>query len=181
MSVHVALVPATDEELALVARRLARMRVDPLGVDDHDWLHGDSSEVAKRLRDARDRRTAARGVAWVVYADDEPGGYISAKIDRTEAETFSVVAADVQGRGIGRAAREAALEALMTLGVKTAISVARPESASSRISRRIGYQPAGSLVRTSPTGEEVTLERYELDLSAWMDERSRADHVDERR
>lgn len=163
---HVALVPATDEELALVAPRLARLRVDPPGVDDHVWLHGDSSEVASRLRDARDRRAAAGGVAWVAYVDDEAVGYLSAKIDGAMAETFSVVAADVQGRGIGRAAREAALEALVKLGVKTAISVARPGSASAQISRRIGYQPTGSLVRTSPTGEDVTLERFELDLAA---------------
>jgi L-amino acid N-acyltransferase YncA len=164
---QVALEVADDARLATFAERVAKDRVDLIGIEDHAWLHGDPVEVLPRHQAARDWRTHQGGVAWVVTADDHVVGYISALItaDAT-AETFSVVAADMQHRGIGREARRLALERFRQLGVQRAVSVSRPGSASSAISRSLGYRPCGREVRTAPNGTEVELERWEKAIAA---------------
>ena len=163
---QVALEVADDARLATFAERVAKDRVDPVGIEEHAWLHGDPVEVLNRLRVARDWRTDQGGVAWVVTADDDVVGYISALISAdSTAETFSVVAADMQRRGIGREARRLALERLRQLGVQRAVSVSRPGSGSSAISRSLGYRPSGREVRSAPGATDVELERWEMELT----------------
>jgi hypothetical protein len=162
--VRVALEVADDQQLAAFAERVAADRVDPGDIDDHLSLHGDPLNVLERLRAARDRRVNIGGIAWIVTADDKVVGYISARISGDEAETFSVVVADMQRLGIGRAARRLALDGLQQRGVKRAVSVSRPGSPSSAVSRRLGYRSGGREARTAPNGTEVELERWEIGI-----------------
>ncbi|MDT0277572.1 GNAT family N-acetyltransferase [Blastococcus goldschmidtiae] len=163
---RVRLVPVEDAALAAAARALCAAPVDPPGIPDHDWLHGDPGEVLRRLRLARDRRLAAGGRAWTIGADGAVVGYLSASIDDggARAETFSVVARAEQGRGIGFAARRLALDELAAAGIRSVVSLARPGSASAAVSRRLGYRLTGTEERTHPDGYVVALERYELRL-----------------
>jgi len=164
--VHVRLDPADDLALEEVAPALAAAPVDPPGIDDHAWLHGDVGEVLRSLRAACDRRLAAGGRAWIIRVDGTATGYVSARIDDggARAETFSVVARAAQGRGIGLAARRLALDELVAVGVTCVVSLARPGSRSAAISRRLGYELRGREERARPDGHLVGLERYQLRL-----------------
>ncbi|MGY2128229.1 GNAT family N-acetyltransferase [Blastococcus sp. SYSU DS0617] len=167
---RVRLVPAGDRALEAAARALSAAPVDPPGITDHDWLHGDPGQVLDRLRLARDRRLAARGRVWTIGVDGAVVGYLSAAIDDggARAETFSVIARAEQGRGIGLAARRLALDELAAAGIRSVVSLARPGSASAAVSRRLGYELIGTEERAHPDGYVVTLERYELRLPRGM-------------
>jgi len=162
------LVPASDAALEAAAQALSAAPVDPPGVRDHAWLHAEPAEALRRLQRARDHRIEHGGLAWVVLADEVAVGYVSARIydDGHRAETFSVVARVNQGLGVGLESRRLALEALAAAGVRSVVSLARPDSASAAISRKLGYELSGAETRAHPDGFRVELERYELQLKA---------------
>jgi RimJ/RimL family protein N-acetyltransferase len=157
----------TPGRLLALARAVSTTPVDPAGITDHRWLHGDPDRVRDRIQRSLDHCTTTGGGGWIIAADGRPAGLITVKLDADQAETFSFVCSEWQGRGVATAARAALLaEFRSDPRVRLVVSTARAGSPSATVSRRLGYACVGTEVRRHPEhGGEVVLERYELELT----------------
>jgi RimJ/RimL family protein N-acetyltransferase len=160
--------PARDRLLEL-AHVVSAHPVDPPGVSDHSWLHGDAHQVEQRLQRSLDHCVRHGGAGWILLADRHPVGLITVKVVDGDAETFSFVATTFQNGGLATAARAAVIALLQgDARVRRVISTSRPGSASARVSQRLGYTYVGRETRTHPLdGSDVDLDRYELDPARW--------------
>jgi RimJ/RimL family protein N-acetyltransferase len=179
---------ATDDlldELAEVVRA-GGTRADPAPYDDPMSFYEPDPDlrVARWLRAIWRRRGEVEPGAWrlyfVVVVDGRPvGEQTLLGVDFSTfgtVTTFSWLAADQRGRGLGREMREAVLHlAFEGLGAKEASSDAFVDNhGSNAISRRLGYEPNGVDWATRQ-GEPAQLNRWRLTREGW--EQRRRDDV----
>lgn len=164
---EVTLARPTPERLVALAQTVSTSPVDPEGITDHRWLLGDARQVRDRIERSLIHCRSMDGDGWIVAADGRAIGLITVKLRGDEAETFSFVAADWQGRGVATAARAGLLALLRgDPRIRLVVSTARAGSRSAAVSRRLGYDCVGTEIRRHPEhGGDVVLERYELDVS----------------
>lgn len=157
----------TPERLLALARAVSSSPVDPEGITDHRWLYGDPVQVRDRIQRSLHHSRATDGDGWIIAVDGRAVGLITVKVRGDQAETFSFVCAEWQGRGVATAARAGLLDLLrQDPRIRLVVSTARAGSPSASVSRRLGYACVGTEVRRHPEdGGEVVLERYELDVS----------------
>lgn len=103
---------------------------------------------------ARIRAVLERGFPWVVVEDDGrivayayAGPYRERAAYRFTAEDSVYVAADAQGRGYGKAALAAVIDACRAMGLRRLIAVIgdSQNAASIALHRSLGFEPCGVL------------------------------------
>jgi RimJ/RimL family protein N-acetyltransferase len=175
---------ATDdllEELVPLVRA-GQADADPPPFDDPMSLYdGDPDlRVQKWLRAIWRGRGRVASDFWrlhlVVLVDGHPVGMqdvIGTDFDTYgAATTFSWLAADLRGRGLGREMREAALHlAFDGLGAAEASSDAFVDNAgSNRVSEALGYEPNGTDWATR-RGEPALINRWRITRERWLPHR----------
>ena len=87
-----------------------------------------------------------------------------------QVTTASWLTKNFQSQGLGTEMRRMILDfAFLELGATSAISEAFPENlASARVPISLGYEPLGTEVITTPSGETVQLDRFRVDRESWL-------------
>jgi RimJ/RimL family protein N-acetyltransferase len=175
---------ATDDLLKELVPlvRAGQADADPPPFDDPMSLYdGDPDvRVQKWLRAIWRNRGRVASDFWrlnlVVLVDGHPVGVqdvIGTDFDTYGAvTTFSWLAADSRGRGLGREMREAALHlAFEGLGAAEAASDAfRDNAGSNRVSETLGYERNGTDWATR-RGEPALLQRWRITREQWLPRR----------
>lgn len=174
--------PTTDELLVLA---------EAAGADDWSptlpFLSVRSDDPVQRARRTLQQHWAALGAwrpqAWsldlAAFRDGRPVGLQNVRsrdfAARREVVTGSWVVPGLRGMGAGRAMRSAVLELAFTgLGARAATSTARPgNTASLRVSERLGYRPDGTVVH-EVDGEAVEELRLRITAGQWREHRDAA-------
>lgn len=156
---------ADSKAIGVLAGDFAAAQIDSAGHDDHAWLHAPAPVVAERINQSVAHRLSRGGLAFVLFSDDQPVGFLTVAISEHTGETFTAVPRRWQRQGVGTAGRRAVLAVLSSANLLMAQSLSRAGSGSSRISELLGYQRAGITSRPHPrTGDLVDLELWQLKL-----------------
>lgn len=120
------------------------------GTGTFEEIAPDAAEMAARLE-----TVLARGLPWVVAQNDAGRvlGYAYAapyrlrSAYRYTAEDSVYVAPDARGRGVGRAALEAVIDACQALGMRQLVAVIGDSANAGSIGlhRALGFEPCGAL------------------------------------
>ena len=175
---------ATDDLLAGLAPlvRAGQADASPAPYDDPISLYDSDPDlrVEKWLRAVWRHRSGVDDDFWrldlVVVVDGRPVGMqdvIGVEYAAFRAvTTFSWLAADHRGQGLGREMREAVLHlAFEGLGATEASSDAFLDNAgSNHVSESLGYQPNGT-DRATRRGEPALLQRWRLTREQWLPRR----------
>ncbi|HWD81567.1 MAG TPA: GNAT family protein [Kribbella sp.] len=182
------LAAATDDLLEQLVPivRAGIADTEPLPFDDPISFYEDSPEREWRwLRSIWRGRSRVEPDFWRLYfavlADGEPVGMQDVSgVDFARFGTvtsFSWLAPEQRGRGIGKEARAAVLHlAFDGLGAREAESDAFVDNhASNRVSQALGYEPNGTTWDTR-RGEAAPIQRWRLTRETWL--RTRRDDIE---